>query len=150
MKKSFFTLAFLIATVMVMGQPKNPVSWDYQVKKKTVDTYEVILTATVEDHWHIYSQKTGKGGPIPTNVSFKANPLISKSGTVKEVGKLEKVFDKNFDTEVLFFSNNVQFIQIVKVKNGAKTNISGTVEYMVCDDSQCLPPVKKSFDLKLQ
>ena len=135
---------------MVMGQPKNPVSWDYQVKKKTVDTYEVILTATVEDHWHIYSQKTGKGGPIPTNVSFKANPLISKSGTVKEVGKLEKVFDKNFDTEVLFFSNNVQFIQIVKVKNGAKTNISGTVEYMVCDDSQCLPPVKKSFDLKLQ
>lgn len=150
MKKSFFTLAFLIATVMVMGQPKNPVSWDYQVKKKTVDTYEVILTATVEDHWHIYSQKTGKGGPIPTNVSFKANPLISKSGSVKEVGKLEKVFDKNFDTEVLFFSNNVQFIQIVKVKNGAKTNISGTVEYMVCDDSQCLPPVKKSFDLKLQ
>ena len=150
MKKSFFTLAFLMGTILAMGQPKNPVSWDYQVKKKTVDTYEVILTATVEDHWHIYSQKTGKGGPIPTNVSFKTNPLISKSGTVKEIGKLEKVFDKNFETNVLFFSNNVQFIQTVKVKNGAKTNISGTVEYMVCDDSQCLPPVKKSFDLKLQ
>ena len=78
-----------MGTILAMGQPKNPVSWDYQVKKKTVDTYEVILTATVEDHWHIYSQKTGKGGPIPTNVSFKTNPLISKLGTVKEIGKLE-------------------------------------------------------------
>ncbi len=149
-KKNILSLLCILITVLTMGQPKNPVSWDYQVKKKSANTYEVVLTATVEDHWHIYSQKTGKGGPIPTNVSFKVNPLISKMGTVKEMGKLEKVFDKNFNTDVLFFSNNVQFVQTVKVKNGARTHISGTIEYMVCDDSQCLPPVKKSFDLKLQ
>lgn len=149
-KKTGLSLICILSALLAIGQPKNPVSWDYQIKKKSADTYEVVLTATVEDHWHIYSQKTGKGGPIPTNVSFKPNPLISKTGTVKEIGKLEKVFDKLFNTEVLFFSDNVQFVQTVKVRNGAKTNISGTVEYMVCDDSQCLPPVKKSFDLKLQ
>jgi len=51
---------------------------------------------------------------------------------------------------VLFYSNKVQFVQTIKVKGAAKTNLSGTVEYMVCDDSQCLPPTKKSFELKLQ
>jgi DsbC/DsbD-like thiol-disulfide interchange protein len=77
--------------------------------------------------------------------------LFTKNGAVKEVGKLEKVFDKNFETNVLSYSDKVQWIQTVKLKKtGAKTNVSGTIEYMVCDDSHCLPPVRKSFDLKLQ
>ncbi len=145
-----FTLFSFAIVAGAFSQPKNPVSWDYQAKKKTADTYDIVLTATVESPWHIYSQNTGKGGPVPTTISMKPNPLITKNGTVKEIGKLEKVFDKNFNTNVLFYSEQVQFVQTVKVKAGIKTNISGTVEYMVCDDSQCLPPVKKSFDLKLQ
>lgn len=136
--------------VSASAQMKNPVSWDYQAVKKSADTYEIVLTATVEHPWHIYSQNTGKGGPIPTAVTFKPNPLVTKNGKVKENGKLEKVFDKNFKTDVLYYSDKVQFVQLVKVKAGIKTNLSGTVEYMVCDDSQCLPPTKKTFDLKLQ
>ena len=150
MKKITLTLFSVVITAIAIGQMKNPVSWDYAAKKKTANTYEVTLTATVEHPWHIYSQNTGKGGPVPTTVSFKTNPLVIKSGSVKEIGKLEKVFDKNFNTNVLFYSNQVQFVQTVKVKGNAKTNLSGMIEYMVCDDSQCLPPVKKSFELKLQ
>ena len=150
MKRITLTLFSVVITAIAIGQMKNPVSWDYAAKKKTANTYEITLTATVEHPWHIYSQNTGKGGPVPTTVSFKTNPLVIKSGSVKEIGKLEKVFDKNFNTNVLFYSNQVQFVQTVKVKGNAKTNLSGTIEYMVCDDSQCLPPVKKSFELKLQ
>ena len=150
MKRITLTLFSVVITAIAIGQMKNPVSWDYAAKKKTANTYEVTLTATVEHPWHIYSQNTGKGGPVPTTVSFKTNPLVIKSGSVKEIGKLEKVFDKNFNTNVLFYSNQVQFVQTVKVKGNAKTNLSGMIEYMVCDDSQCLPPVKKSFELKLQ
>jgi DsbC/DsbD-like thiol-disulfide interchange protein len=132
MKKVVLTIFSAVITVMAIAQAQNPVSWNYEAKKKTADMYDIIITATVDHPWHIYSQNTGKGG------------------VVKEVGKLEKVFDKNFNTNVLFYSDKVEFIQTVKVKSGIKTNLSGTVEYMVCDDSQCLPPVKKSFDLKLQ
>jgi len=150
MKRILIALVFLAVANISFGQVNNPVSWSYEAKKKTADTYEIILTATVDHPWHIYSQNTGKGGPIATTVAFKANPLITKSGAIKEIGKLEKVFDKNFSTDVLFYSDKVQFVQTVKVKGGIKTNVSGTVEYMVCDDSHCLPPTKKSFDLKLQ
>ena len=151
MKRVLITLFFAVVTSLAIGQMKSPVSWTFEAKKKTVDTYEIIATANVDKPWHIYSQNTGKGGPVPTKISLKSNPLISVTkGNAKEIGKLEKTFDKNFDTDVLFFSDKVQFVQIVKVKGGIKTNVSGTVEYMVCDDSKCLPPVKKTFDLKLQ
>lgn len=150
MKRITLSVFAVLITFMSFSQPKNPVSWNYEAKKKSADTYEIVITATVESPWHIYSQNTGKGGPIPTSISFKANPLVSKMGTVKEQGKLEKVYDKNFNTNVLYYSEQVAFVQTVKVKGKIKTSISGTVEYMVCDDSQCLPPVKKSFDLKLQ
>jgi thiol:disulfide interchange protein DsbD len=150
MRKVLVALFFSMICGFAIGQMENPVSWNYEVKKKSADTYDVILTANVDHSWHIYSQNTGKGGPVPTSIAFKANPLIVKNGVVKELGKLEKVYDKNFKTDVLFYSDKVQFVQTVKVKGSALTNISGTVEYMVCDDSHCLPPTKKPFDLKLQ
>lgn len=150
MKRLSLSVIALLVTAFSFAQRQNPVSWNYEAIKKSADTYEIVLTATVEEPWHIYSQNTGKGGPIPTAVVFKPNPLVAKTGKVKELGKLEKVFDKNFNTDVLYFSDKVKFVQLVKVKGGIKTNLSGTVEYMVCDESQCLPPVKKSFDLKLQ
>lgn len=150
MKKVIFSVLAVMTGLVAFAQRQNPVSWDFEAKKKSAGVYEIILTANVEHPWHIYSQNTGKGGPVPTSIVFKPNPLVSKQGSAKEVGKLEKVFDKNFNTNVLYFSDKVQFIQTVKVKGNIKTNLSGTVEYMVCDDSQCLPPAKKTFDLKLQ
>lgn len=150
MKKIVFLFMAVVFTTVSYSQMQNPVNWNYEAKKKAPGVYEIVLTAIVDEPWHIYSHNTGKGGPIPTNIVFKTNPLVTKTGDIKEVGKLEKIFDKNFKTDVLFYSEKVSFIQTVKVKNGIKTSLSGTVEYMVCDDSQCLPPVKKSFDLKLQ
>ena len=150
MKKFIYTILFTVITITGTAQIKDPVSWTFEAKKKTADTYEVVLSATIQGKWHIYSQKTGKGGPIPTKVSFKANPLLNITGAVKEIGKVEKVYDEIFQTNVSYLSNSVQYVQTVKLKGKAKTNITGTIEYMVCDDSQCLPPAKKSFDIKLQ
>jgi hypothetical protein len=149
MKKIILALSFVMIAMVSFSQ-ENPVNWSYEAKKKTADTYDLVITATFAHPWHIYSQSTPAGGPIPTKVSFKANPLISKNGAIKEEGKLEKRHDANFGVDVLSYSEKVQWIQTVKVKGNIKTNVSGTVEFMVCDDSHCLPPVKKSFDLKLQ
>ena len=148
MKKTLLVTLLSLGLVTLNAQVQNPVSWKYEAKKIGA-AYNVIITATVDKHWHIYSQNTGKNGPVPTNVTFKTNPLVTLVGKVKEAGKLEKIYDKNFQTEVLFYSNKVVFTQVLKVKAGIKTNISGTVEYMVCDDEKCLPPTKKTFDIKL-
>lgn len=148
MKKLLFTALVLVGFSALQAQVQNPVQWKFEAKKKGTN-YEIVMTATLDKPWHIYSQNTGKGGPIPTNITFKKNPLVTLSGQIIETGKREKIYDKNFSTDVLFYSGKVVFTQLVKVKAGVKTNVSGTVEYMVCDDEQCLPPTKKTFDIKL-
>ena len=147
---SIFTFAFSLFISPVSAQMQSHVSWKFEAKKKAGGIYNIIATATVDKPWHIYSQNTGKGGPVPTKFTFKVNPLIIVVGKTIETGKLEKIFDNNFKTEVLFYGNSVTFTQTVKLKGKAKTNFSGVVEYMVCNDEQCLPPTKKTFDLPLQ
>lgn len=150
MKKSWLLLIALFVAFGAMAQVQDPVKWAYTAVKKAANTYEVTATAVVPAPWHIYSQNTPDGGPIPTKITFKKNPLLTVDGKVKEVGALKVEHDQNFGVDVKFYSTQVAFVQTVKVKGNVKTNISGTVEYMVCDDSQCLPPTTKSFDIKLQ
>ena len=147
----FFAFIFSLFTFhFSSAQIKDPVSWKFEAVKKGAGVYELKAVATVDKPWHIYSQNTGKGGPVPTSFSFKKNPLLTIDGAVKETGKLEKVYDNNFKTNVLYYANTVTFVQTIKVKGSAKTNISGFVEYMVCDNEQCLPPTQKTFDISLQ
>ena len=149
MKKLFFLLFISCFTQLASAQIKDPVDWTFEAKKKNADTYELVITANVLKPWHMYSQNMPTGGPIPTKVVFNNNPLVKKIGTTKETGKLEKINDKIFGMEVQFFSGKVVYTQQVKVKPGIKTNMAGYVNYMVCDDEQCLPPTKKQFDIKL-
>ncbi|WP_207492238.1 protein-disulfide reductase DsbD domain-containing protein [Aridibaculum aurantiacum] len=146
------TLIILIAAVLVgngaMAQIKDPVKWTATSVKKG-DSYLVILSATLPKPWHIYSQHTGKGGPLPTTIKFAQTPLLTFTGAVKEVGKLKEEYDSNFDTKVKYYGEKVDFVQTVKVKGNIKTNVNVTVEYMTCDDSQCLPPTKKTFNVSL-
>ncbi|NCT94013.1 MAG: hypothetical protein GXC72_06300 [Chitinophagaceae bacterium] len=150
MKKFVFIIMMVALAQLAQAQIKDPVKWTFEAIKKTADTYEVQITADVEGKWHLYSQTTGKGGPKPTLVSFQPNPLLSLVGAVKETGKTQKSYDDIFKTDVVLISGKVRYTQTVKLKTAAKTSIRGTVSYMVCDDQECLPPAKKSFDIKLQ
>lgn len=151
MKNIFLTLFLVVSFSLVQAQlKKDPVAWTFSVSKKSADTYIVTASAQVPKPWHIYSQNTPAGGPVPTSIKFKTNPLVTLVGKPKEVGKMQKVYDENFGVDVLYYSNELVLSQEVKVKNKVKTTISGTVEYMVCDDKECLPPTRKTFEVSLQ
>ena len=124
---------------------QDPVSWNYSVKKLRDKTFEIHLTATLQSGWHTYSQTTPPGGPVPTYISFTKNPLIIMNGNVREEGKLQKKYEDVFGIEVKYFSNKIDFVQQVTVKARAKTTVSGIIEYMVCTDERCLPPVTLPF-----
>ena len=150
MKKIVSLLSVIWITVSAAAQIQDPVDWSYSVKKVSAETYTFTATANIEGDWHIYSQTTGKGGPVPTKINFNKNPLITVVGTTKETGQVKQVYDELFKTTVRFIGETATYTQTIKVRGGVKTNISGFVAYMVCDDRQCLPPSKKTFDLKLQ
>lgn len=113
--------------------------------------YEVRIIAAIDNDWHIYSQATPEGGPSPTVIKFKPNSLVLSGGKVKEVGKLHKERSETFGVDVLSYDTKVEFVQIVKLKkSGTKTSLSGKVEFMACNENQCLPPEEIEFNIPLK
>ena len=149
MKKIFFAIVLVMFIGVADAQINNPVSWTYSAKKIADKTYELHITATIGNNWHLYAQDAGEG-PVPTQITFTANPLIKLDGKVKEVGKMEKSFDKNFNSTLKFYANKVDFVQKIKVKSAIATVIKGSVNYMVCNDKQCLPPKDVPFSIKVE
>lgn len=150
MKKNILFLFFLLKVFNAWSQPLIPVEFTFSAKKISVNTYEVHITATLENNWHTYSQTTPSGGPVPTVIMFVKNPLVELVGKPKEIGKLEQHYEKIFWVDVKQFSDKVDFVQTVKIKKPIKTNISGTIEFMVCNDKECLPPTTNKFSIALQ
>ncbi|RFS24496.1 hypothetical protein DVR12_04610 [Chitinophaga silvatica] len=144
MKRLLTALALFALPILASAQIENPVKWSFTAKKVDATTYEVHATATIEKGWHLYAQEAGEG-PEPTSFKFTKNPLATLQGKVEEVGKLHKSFDKNFNSELKYYENNVDFVQKVTVKGKAATKVKGTVTFMVCDDHQCLPPKDIDF-----
>ena len=78
------------------------------------------MTADIQGGWHVYSQDAGNG-PEPTSFVFSKNPLVKFDGKVKEIGKLEKAFDPNFNSTLKFYNSKVDFVQKVTLKAAAST-----------------------------
>jgi thiol:disulfide interchange protein DsbD len=147
MIKPLLTLFALVAAATLSAQTGLPVQWNFSSKKMNATTYEIHLTAKMDENWHIYSQSTPDGGPTPTSISFLKNPLLSLQGQVQEVGKMEKHFERLFGVEVRQFSGKVDFVQTVVVKGKVKTALNGTVSFMTCNDEECLPAKALKFSI---
>jgi len=140
MKKFFFILSSLFITGVVSAQGLNPVSWNFSTKKISDNVYELQMIATIQQGWHVYSQNQPKDAIAePTSFAFNKNPLLQFDGNVKEVGNLEKFKDKELDISANQYSNKVVFVQRVKLKGKAKTNVTGKLTYQTCNDEKCLP-----------
>lgn len=146
--KYLLPILALFITSSLSAQSDKEVQWSFAAKKIADNTYEIHMTARVNDDWHIYSQDAGDG-PFATAVTFSKNPLVNFEGKVKEAGKIKKVFEKSFDSEVRYYENTVNFIQVIKLKGNIKTNLAGKIEFMVCNDSRCLPPSSVPFKINI-
>ena len=146
-KKILFVSAILFSGIIATAQ--KPYKWTFTTKKLADKTFEVHCTVEVNHPWHTYSQFTPDGGPIPTKFTFGKNPLFSLEGKVKENGKVIVKHEEVFGVDVKYFDGTVDFVQVVKMRGNAKTNVSGSVEFMICNDQQCLPPTTETFSLAL-
>lgn len=149
MKKIIVICMFVVVALNANAQKLNPVKWTFEAVKKADKQYEIVFTANIDAPWHIYSMFVNKG-PVPTKISFKKNALVQLKGKTREIGKVEKQFDKNFGAVIATFSNKVQYIQNVSLRATSKTMIAGEIEYMACNDNRCLPSAKVPFEVVIQ
>ena len=147
MIRILFICILLLAGYHSNAQSHKQVKWNYTVKKIAEKTYEVHMTASIGGNFHLYAQNVGVDGPVPTTFSFTKNPLIALDGKVKENGRQIKKYESIWGGSVSYFEKSIDFVQVVKLKANVKTNLSGKVEFMVCDDKTCLPP--SEVDIKV-
>ena len=150
MKNFYLSFLFLLIIFVSNAQIADPIKWAYSSKKIADKTYEIHLTATVQNTWHLYSQLQPEDAiNQPTEIIFKKNPLISCSGKIKEIGKMKLFKDEKLKISANQYADKVDFVQIIKLKANVKTNIIGSVEYQTCNDKKCLPPKKIDFTVAI-
>jgi len=148
MKKTILFCLALLTGTLVMAQSGKQVNWTYSSKKVADKTYEIHMTATIGAGWHMYAQEGGDG-PVSTKFTFVKNPLVAFNNQPREAGKMVKKFEDAFKSEVRYYENAVDFVQLVKVRSNAKTAVAGKVEFMVCNDHECLPPDEATFSVNI-
>lgn len=149
MKIFYSLLVFFLATSTVFAQSDKQVKWTFTAKKITDKVYEVHMKADISNDYHLYAQNAGVEGPVPTSFKFVTNPLTTLDGKVKESGKMVKKKEEVWGGTVNYYENSVEFVQVVKLKGNIKTNLAGSVEFMVCNDSKCLPPAEVQFKVNI-
>lgn len=141
--KAFFLYTFLLLGFTVNSQEEITWSFSYNATHKQLE-----MKAKLASGWHIYSTDLGEiAGPVPTEFFFNDNKDVIISGKVEEPQpKVE--FDPNFEETVKYFDNTVIFSQKTEVKK--TTLLKGSVVYMICNDTICLPPTEKTFEIHLK
>lgn len=148
MRKLF--ILFLLTGSAMITKAQDVAKWAYSAKKLADGSYELHMTATVDQPWRIYSQHTPAGGPVPTKITFDKNPLVLPVGKISEVGRMEKKFEDAFGVNILFYHDQVDFVQVIKLKAAVKTAVTGSIKFMCCNDTQCLSPETIKFKIDLE
>ena len=149
MKKIYlFLLLATISIASVQSQILDPVKWSTSIKKISETEYDLISKATIDKGWHLYSQVVPDNGPLPTVFTFEENNAYQAVGKIKE-SKGTTELDPVFDMVITFFSNTATFTKRIKLTGDKGTTIKGEVEFMVCDDTRCLPPAYVDLVFKI-
>ncbi|MFH4965506.1 cytochrome c biogenesis protein CcdA [Gaetbulibacter sp. M235] len=141
MRKLLIALAVLVLSTTGYTQILEPVKWITSVEKVSSTEYNLITKATIESGWHLYSQTVPEGGPIATSFIYD-----DSEGNITIVGNTSEeeghtINDPVFKMEIKYFEKDATFKQRIKVEEGVST-VMAFVEFMVCDDSKCLPPTE--------
>lgn len=135
----------------ILGISQNalkPVVWNVSYTEISSTEGEIVFTALIEKKWHIYSQRPTDVGPIPTSFTVIPNSNFELVGKVIEKEAHEE-FVAAFDAKVFVFSHEAVFKQRVIRKNKQAFAINTSLEFMTCNDVQCLPPTTLNFSVSI-
>ena len=145
--KSLLILGVFFVPFVTVSQILTPVKWDGHYKELSNGEAEIIITANIESHWHIYSQRPTDAGPIPTSFVFSEAKAFQLIGKTEEENAKEE-FVKAFDAKIFVFTGKAIFKQKIKRINLKSFSTVVKLEYMTCNDEKCLPP--KTVDLTVE
>lgn len=140
MKKTFFTslFVFILGILALRAQVDDPAKWTFSAHELGNNQYELVLKATLDPGWTMYSMYTPEGGPLATTLTLEGvGQGIELEGKAVE-NEPHKKYDDIFEVDVWYFSREYVIRQKIKVTDEAVKSIKGVLEYQVCQEGQCV------------
>lgn len=134
MKKLLFLLVAFLAFTHVNSQILEPVKWTSRTEKISDTEFNLVIEGTIDEEWHVYSQFTPDGGPLPIELVFE-----NQKGNYNLVGKAtesatKRQYNDVFGVDEVYFAKKVILKQKVKITNPGLAKIVGKIDYQVCKE----------------
>ncbi len=134
MKRFLFLLGALLSLFCAKAQIVEPVKWSSRVEKISDTEFTLVMEGKIDDQWHVYSQFTPDGGPLPIELSYEGQAgnysLIGKTSE----SKTQRKFNDVFGVDEIYFAGKVVLRQNVKILNSALSSIVAKIDYQVCKE----------------
>ncbi|RLD74118.1 MAG: disulfide bond formation protein DsbD [Bacteroidetes bacterium] len=140
---SFLYIIFFI-TAGINAQILEPVKWSFSTEQISDTEFDLVFKADIETKWHLYSQDIPMTPPA-TSFTFEQSDAYELVGETKEESDVIEEYDPNFEMVLKYFAFEAVFKQRVKILSSAPVKITGSLEFMCCDDTRCLPPTDVDF-----
>jgi thiol:disulfide interchange protein DsbD len=149
MKKSILSFfLILFAAISLKAQILEPVKWEITASGINENNeMTVTFRATVEKGWHVYGTDLPEGGPVSTTFFFEKLENAETTGQPAGNSNLIKKYEPMFEMELNWYENEALFTQKIKIKDPKNYRIKGYVEYMACNNENCLPPTREPFSI---
>ena len=140
LKKLLLTVVAIFAMTMVFAQMAEPVKWKFSTEKISDKEFNLVMTATIEDKWHLYSQHFDQGGPMPLEIKYTKSDKYKLVGTTSESPTPTAEYDDVFMVNVKYFTKKATFKQKIEVLADASFSVKAELNGQACfEDGQCLP-----------
>ena len=154
--KLLFVFLLLFGGFNLFAQD-NPVTWSLKLDSpnksfKAGDTFNVQISAKIEDGWSLYSTTKIENGPIETTIILPKGQPFEQIGEIKSPNPNLK-FDENFGVETEYYSKAVIFSLTVKVSPNFSTENNKLIvqtRYQACTPTMCLPPKLEKHELPIE
>jgi DsbC/DsbD-like thiol-disulfide interchange protein len=138
--------AFTPGVALAQQGPPQPVRWSLALdpahgQVAAGGKLTAVVTAKIDDGWHVYAPDEGNVGPRPVELTVVKNPVFTAAGGF-DAPEPEREMDQAFGQITASYADEATFRLPVAVAAEASAGphvIEIDVSFQACDGNVCLP-----------
>ncbi|WP_345211456.1 sugar transporter [Mucilaginibacter gynuensis] len=146
--KFLLTLFVIFICHQADAQINAPVKWFYTFEKSSNGEAELIITASVEKGFRIYSTKMKENGPLKTRIIFSPSKSYELMGAIIEP-EPSIIYSDIFKMDLHYFEGSIIFRQKIKLR-AKRAFIEGHIECIAENDKISILPNEEHFRIDIQ
>lgn len=145
------TLCLIVSSATANAALPSNVRWTTEIEKISDNEGIIKWHADINEGWHIYGLEMPAlpDTPVPPPTTFDIKPVegLTLIGQVEVSEPITSHYDDVLKLNLPWISGKVTFSQRFKLESGILgAAISGTINFMACNNNACTPPARFDFD----